>query len=121
MEVNKPFLKEDVTMDDLCRALFTNKVYLSKVIRTCTSYNFSQFMNLYRVKYATSIYRDDMSLRMSDLAALAGFRNMVSFNMAFRLFFDMTPGDWARMCRAEKAASSKDGPPRLSSSRGQGR
>lgn len=109
MEVEKPYLKEGLTIDDMCRELYTNKIYLSKVIHACTSYNFSQFMNLYRVRYAMKLYRSEPSLKMTDLAVLSGFGNSVSFNMAFRLFVDMTPGDWARLCRSEMGAASLKG------------
>ena len=96
IEDKKPFLDPAYALEELARALFSNKAYISKMINSTTGLNFSQFMNRYRVNYARELYANDMDLKVKDLSDLSGFHSQVSFNMAFRLFYDITPGAWCK-------------------------
>jgi AraC-like DNA-binding protein len=50
--------------------------------------------------YSMALFRENLELKVSDLAEHSGFNNMVSYTMAFRLFMDETPSDW---CRKERS------------------
>lgn len=95
-EEEKPFLDPDINISDVSRSLFTNKAYLSRTINLYTGRNFRQYVNYHRIKYAVSIYHADSSLKVADLAERSGFRTVNSFNMAFRLYLNTTPGEWCR-------------------------
>lgn len=114
MDERKPFLESDFTLEDMARAMFTNKSYLSRVINICTNMNFSQFVNKYRIMYAVSLYKKDPKLKMTELSAMSGFSNKVTFNMNFKLFMDgKTPKVWCDeyldSVRAQKRPSSSTG------------
>ena len=96
IEDKKPFLDPAYALEELAKALFSNKAYISKMINSTTGLNFSQFMNRYRVNYARELYANDMNLKVKDLSDMSGFHSQVSFNMAFRLFYDITPGAWCK-------------------------
>lgn len=99
-EEKKPYLDEEVSLDDISRSLFTNKAYLSKTVNVLSGQNFRQFVNYYRVEYAIELIRRDPHLKVEELAMMSGFHNPVSFNMAFRLFKGKTPSEWIHEHRA---------------------
>lgn len=91
METKKPYLDQSFTLDDLAETVFSNKLYLSKAINYYSGRNFRQFVNYYRVMYATELMKHERNLRMVQIALRCGFHSAVSFNMAFKLFMNMTP------------------------------
>lgn len=99
-EDKKPYLDEEISLDDIARSLYTNKAYLSKTVNVMSGQNFRQFINYYRVEYAIELIRRDPHLKVEELAMMSGFHNPVSFNMAFRLFKGKTPSEWIHQHRA---------------------
>ena len=95
-ERSKPYLDPDLSINDVVGVLFTNKVYISKAIYACTNRNFCQFVNYYRVRYAMELFRNNISLKVVEVAARSGFNSAVSFNMAFRLYMGEKPSEWFR-------------------------
>lgn len=96
MELKRPYLNPNYSLEDMSKAMFTNSGYISRIINSCTGSNFSQFVNGYRVRHAMELYKKDTSLRMTELAQLSGFNTKVTFNMAFKLVTGETPGQWCR-------------------------
>lgn len=105
MEEKKPFLEEDFQMSDLAEAVFTNKAYLSKTINKVYGNNFCQYVNSYRVKYAVELMEKDDRVKVVELAMLAGFHSVVSFNMAFKLFMNTTPSEYQRTVQSKRLQS----------------
>lgn len=98
-ETQKPYLNSDLTVNDIVKVVFTNKLYISKAIHQYTGRNFCQFVNYYRVNHSIEIFRENPDLRVLELANLSGFNSAVSYGMAFRLFMEESPSDW---CRKER-------------------
>lgn len=98
-ESEKPFLNNELTINDIVRYVYSNKLYISRAISQYTGRNFCQFVNYYRVIYSMECFRNNPDLRISELAERSGFNTPVSYNMAFRLFMNENPSDW---CRKEK-------------------
>ena len=103
-EAEKPFLRGDLTINDVVEKVFSNKLYISRSISHYTGRNFCQFVNYYRVMYSVDCFRQNTDLKVSELWSLCGFNSIVSYNMAFRLFMGENPSDW---CRAEKIRLSR--------------
>jgi len=99
-EVNKPYLDGKLTVNDVAKVVYSNKLYISKAIFQCTGWNFRQFVNHHRVMYSMELYKDNLEMKVSELAERSGFNNQVSYTMAFRLFVNDTPSDW---CRKQKS------------------
>ena len=101
MKEEKPFLSSTFNIDELSKALFTNRGYLSKMINSCTGMNFNTLINNYRVRHAMELFKGNPRMKVSDLMSLSGFNNPVTFNNAFKLIMKMTPGEWC-YCQKKK-------------------
>ena len=100
----KPFLNGNLTINDVVRMVFSNKVYISRAISLYSGRNFCQYVNYHRVIYSMEYFRLHPETRVADLWPICGFNTVVSFNMAFRLFMGENPSDW---CRKEKIRLSR--------------
>ncbi len=99
-DMSKPYLDGDLTINDVVKEVYSNKVYISKAIFHYTGRNFRQFVNYYRVIYSMDLFRANLEFKVAELAEKSGFNTMVSYTMAFRLFMNETPSEW---CRRERA------------------
>ena len=99
-EMSKPYLDGDLTINDVVKVVYSNKVYISKAICHYTGRNFRQFVNYYRVIYSMDLFRANLEYKVAELAEKSGFNTMVSYTMAFRLFMNETPSEW---CRKERS------------------
>ena len=95
----KPYLNSSLTINDVVEVVFSNKLYISRAISQFAGKNFCQFVNYYRVVHSLELFRQNPSMKISDLAIQSGFNSNVSFGMAFNLFMGQKPGDW---CRRER-------------------
>ncbi len=108
MVANKPYLNENFELSDLSISIYTNKTYLSKTINCVSGMNFRQYVNRYRVRNAMNIMTEDPHLRMAEVSYLSGFHNQVTFNMAFKLVTEQTPGDWYKDYKASQKMARKE-------------
>ncbi len=104
-ENEKPYLSPDLSLPDICEMLCTNKSYLSKVINNDLKMNFKEFVNRYRVNEAIRLFKENHCLTLKELCELSGFKNISSFNNAFKLATGSTPGEW---CRKVKKGESEN-------------
>ena len=104
MESCRPFLDSRFTIEEMADAVFSNKVYLSKAINYYSGRNFRQFINYYRVMYATELMKKDRHLKVTELALKCGFNSVVTFNAAFKLNMNMTPSAYYGMLSAKATA-----------------
>lgn len=108
MNEEKLFLSPSFTVEDLSKALYTNRGYLSRMINSCTGMNFNMLINDYRIKYAMALFKSDPDMKVSELMGLSGFNNPVSFNNAFKLIMKMPPGEWCNLYREELSRLKKN-------------
>jgi len=99
MTEHRPFLVESFSLQDLAGAVFTNKTYLSRTINRFSGKNFRQYVNYYRVMYAMDLFRNNMSLRVSEMAELSGFHSPTSFFQSFRKVMGVAPSVWCSQVR----------------------
>lgn len=104
-ENEKPYLSSDLTISDLAEMLYTNKSNLSKILNNSLNVNFNEFVNSYRVKEAIRVFKEDHNTTLQDLCKKSGFRNISSFNNAFKLYTGSTPGEWCRKIKKEETAN----------------
>lgn len=98
-EEEKPYLDNNLTINEVVRNVYSNKLYISRAISRYTGRNFCQFVNYYRILYSMEAFRNDTKLKVSELAEMSGFNSTVTYSTAFRLFMNENPGDW---CRKER-------------------
>lgn len=99
-ELEKPYLNGELTINDMVKTLYSNKLYISRAISQFTGRNFCQFVNYHRVMHSIECFRNNPDLKVHELGTMSGFNTIVSFNMAFRLFMGENPSDW---CRRERS------------------
>ena len=107
MTERRPFLVKDFSLQDLANAAYTNKGYLSKTINRFSGKNFRQYVNYYRVMYAMELFRNNMSLRITDLSELSGFNSVTSFFQSFKSVMGEPPSHWCSRVRRKYLKSMK--------------
>ncbi len=106
-EIKKPYLDSDLTINNLVKDMYSNKMYISKAISQFTGRNFCQFVNYYRVMHSMECFRENQELKVHELAVMSGFNSVVSYSMAFRLFMGETPSEWFRKERSRLLKKGK--------------
>lgn len=72
MEKEKPFLNSHLKIDDVAKAMNSNRTYISNTIKATRGITFSQFVNLYRVEYSKELLRLNKDIRISEVWPSAG-------------------------------------------------
>ena len=93
MEKDKPFLKADFSMGDLCDALSESRRKVTYVINDYMDKNFYGIVNDYRIKEAVDMLSHDKHnhLKIEVIAEMVGFQSKSSFNACFKKFTGQTP------------------------------
>jgi len=89
----KPYLKEDTTLDELSKALSTNRTYLSKAIQRYFNQSFNDLICHYRVNTAKELltnYEND-HLSIESIGRMAGFKSSSAFHRRFKAQTRLTP------------------------------
>ena len=94
MEEQRPYLDSDLKQADVATAL---GVRLDEVSRCINSYafNFSQFVNGYRIEYAKQLMLRKPGIKMTQVAIESGFSNETTFFRTFKTIVGMPPSEWA--------------------------
>ena len=103
----RPYLVSSFSLQDLANAVYTNKFYLSKTINRFSGKNFRQYVNYYRVMYAMDLFKENKSLRITEMAELCGFHSTTSFNQSFKLVMGETPSMWCSRIRKKQMEKMK--------------
>jgi AraC-like DNA-binding protein len=98
MDEKKPYLREELTLQDLADELAMTTHHLSMVLNIHFKQNFYTFINGYRVedakrKLADPHYRDHTIL---SIAFGSGFNSKTTFNEMFKKLTGKTPGEYRR-------------------------
>jgi AraC-like DNA-binding protein len=91
MQLEKPYLNSDLTINQLSKELSTNSKYLSTIINQDFGVSFVQFINDYRIKEAQVILLENKHLTIEAQCQMVGFKSKSSFNAAFKKNTGMTP------------------------------
>ncbi|PKO99617.1 MAG: hypothetical protein CVU13_03565 [Bacteroidetes bacterium HGW-Bacteroidetes-8] len=104
-ENEKPYLRPDLTIQEVALYLYSNKTYLSRIINECFDNNFNQFVNYHRVEEAKRLFYNDPRMSIQQMCDLSGFGSMATFCIAFRFFVGNSPADW---CKEQKIKGFND-------------
>ena len=102
--VTQLYLQHDVKIDDLSKAIGTNRSYLSLYFkRQNTTYN--AYINGLRIQHFIRLYREAVAAKRSftsqQLAEESGFRSYSTFGNAFKQQIGQTATSWMREAAAE--------------------
>lgn len=90
VEGSKAYLNPDFSLDDLCRAIGSNRTYVSSELNT-TSARFNSFINGYRVKEAIRLFTEQPQLDIEDILEMSGFNAKTTFYTVFKDATGMSP------------------------------
>lgn len=93
METEKPFLRRELTIQDVAADLGIAQHHLTQTINEHLDKNFYTLVNEYRVEEVKQRLKDPKYAHLTVLAIAndAGFNSKSSFNMTFKKYVGMTP------------------------------
>ena len=92
MEAKQPYLDTQFNRDSLTRMLHTNRTYLGNSIRKYTNgLSISEFISIYRLRYAAVLLVGDPDLSISDVSFKSGFSSKSTFLRLFKNHYGMSP------------------------------
>ena len=99
MEIEKPFLKNELQLKDLASLLDMSVHHTSQLINEIHGENYYSFINRYRVVHAIRLMKSIKKgeLNVTDIAYESGFNNKVSFYKSFRKITGLTPTEYMSM------------------------
>ena len=104
MDVEHPFTNADLKVEDLAKAMNTNRTYLGNSIRTyANGLTIQNFITRYRLRYAESLLRTNHEMGINEICELAGFSSRSTFNRQFYNFFGYTPSECREMSLRQRA------------------
>jgi AraC-like DNA-binding protein len=98
IESEKPFLKNDLKMQDLVDATGITYKRISEVFNKNFNKTFYEVMNEYRLQEAKILIDKGFhrEYTISHLAEKAGFNSKTTFNRIFKKYTDQTPSDYIK-------------------------
>lgn len=90
VEGTKAWLNPEFSLDDLCRAIGSNRTYVSSELNA-TSARFNSFINEYRVKEAIRLFTEQPELDIEDVLERSGFNAKTTFYTVFKEATGMSP------------------------------
>ncbi|HCM46915.1 MAG TPA: hypothetical protein DIS98_05230 [Colwellia sp.] len=98
MEKQRPYLNNQLKIDDLAQQVSLSPKLLSNLINREFNVNFFEYINNYRLKEVCSYLIDPAMSDQSiiDLAFLAGYNSKSSFNRLFKMETNKTPSQYRK-------------------------
>lgn len=99
MVVNKPYLNQLLTLENLAKQLSIAPRMLSQIINRHFKQNFFEFINSYRIDEAKNILSlpENKKITMLDVMDQAGFNSKATFNTFFKKLVGMTPTEYKKI------------------------
>jgi AraC-like DNA-binding protein len=99
IQVEKIFINEKLSIEDIAIKLDTNSKYISQIINETFNKNFYNYINSYRIEEAKRMLRSELSDKYSILgiAQSVGFVSKSTFNVAFKRITGLTPTEFKTM------------------------
>ena len=92
------YIKNNLTADDLSQGTMAemagiSRDYFSRIFKNVTGMNYSKWLNMIRLEKATELLADE-ERSLTEVAMLAGFQSIPSFNRVFHEEKGMAPGEF---------------------------
>lgn len=98
MQINKPYLEPELTLEELASRLSLKPRILSQTINESLGHNFYDFINRYRIKEASRLLTNPRDEKITVLEVLyeVGFNSKSSFNTLFKKYTGLTPREFRK-------------------------
>ncbi|MEI6750597.1 MAG: helix-turn-helix domain-containing protein, partial [Bacteroidota bacterium] len=96
MFVEKIFIKDNLTVEEVSRRLGTKTKYVSQIINENYQKNFYNYINTYRVEEAMKLLvaKENEKYSILGIAQIVGFVSKSPFNAAFKKVAGVTPSEY---------------------------
>lgn len=94
VDEEKVYLKKDLRLDEVAGMMFTNRAYVSKVIKEKFQCSFSDYINRKRIDFSMVLMCSDPTLTQDKIAEKSGFANAQSYSRVFKRMIGIPPKDW---------------------------
>jgi AraC-like DNA-binding protein/ligand-binding sensor protein len=84
---------EDLSLDDVAKAVHTSKFYFCKMFKKSTGINFTDFLSRVRTERAKNLLLN-RNLRVSEIAYEVGFQSLTHFNRVFKRILGRSPTNY---------------------------
>lgn len=88
--------REDLSLETVADQLQMSRSYLSTYFRDKTGMTFTDYLNALRMSKAKDLLNSGEDIRISEVAAEIGYRNVNSFIRMFKKICGVTPGEYRR-------------------------
>lgn len=94
MQKERVFAQKDITLEKVASLLGTNRTYVSKCINSCSGKTFYAYIDMYRIREATTIISSDKDGRIpfKTISEDLGYKSPSIFYKAFSREVGVTPG-----------------------------
>lgn len=96
MNEKRPWLNPTLTLQDMAIALNTNRTYLSRYFNNKLGTTFYDYLNNFRVEYASEILLSEPNLSILQVSEKAGFNTLSTFRRTFEKYMGCTPAEYRR-------------------------
>ena len=98
MQIQQAFLRSDLTLPKLARAVDCSVNHLSQVINSGFGMSFFDYLNRYRIEHARELLEklDGQSSAILNIAFKVGFKSDSTFYAAFKKYVGQTPAQYRR-------------------------
>ena len=93
-------LYEQITMDELCRALCFSKSYVSKRFSGVCGYSVMEYFNQMKLQEAKRLIRET-DQNFQEISDSLMFSNPHYFSTLFRKYLGMTPSQYKKSCKQD--------------------
>ncbi len=84
---------EDLSLDQVARAVNTSKFYFCKIFKKATGINYTDYLSRVRTERARNLLLNQ-NLRISEIAYEVGFQSLTHFNRVFKRVLGLSPTDY---------------------------
>jgi AraC-like DNA-binding protein len=93
---------EQIGRKDLAERLGTNVTYIADAVRQCANgMKVSEFINLYRLRYASELLTNHSELSINAVGEEAGFSSRTTYYRLFGDYFGMSPNEFRSIARSK--------------------
>lgn len=84
------YLKKHLRIEDVADMIYTNRTYISKLVKEEFGCGFAEFINRKRIEYACTLMRANPQLTQEQIAERVGFTHSSSFSRVFKQYTGFT-------------------------------
>ena len=82
---------DTVTLQDVASYCFVSREHLSRSFKKETGFGFNEYLNIYRLKRANSILKENPKSRVSEIALTCGFSDSNYFSKQYKKMYGISP------------------------------